>query len=1151
MSERALDMAQSPYSSGTSEGQETIWPEAINELIGAASYVGKVFLLARDMEPRLRAEIDAYLHAISRQQADFYQFQFITCLQQYLDSDLAFTDIDQVREYAWTIEVKDQVPWFLGLMQSLWHLGHDSCPPATTGTYRCGVAVLVTVFNETRFAELCLKSIRGLAGFPHRIVVANNSTQDVSDFREAVLRDGLVDEWFDSGCTYHGDGLQRALSHAGDMRYIAALDSDAVGLRESWLRDLVHELDRSGAGLAGPGRIPMARDIIGFVVHPCCMLIDRERIGSRLQIDFRSQWPFWDVGGLLTWDCMAHGIPIIKVGSRSGEPCALGSTLVNGSVQHYWYVSRISTLKDDDELDGYRVGDIRARLEREYAAPELDAIKRLGVPKTHASTLGHDGTRSRPRLSVVLTTYNRQQLLETVLEGFARQTAARDEFEVVLVDDGSIPPVRETADKFTGAIHLKYLWQENNGLAAARNAGIRAAEGEIVLLGDDDDVPAPELVAEHLRSHREYPDEGVAVLGHRDWHPDLEVTPLMHYVTHVGGEYFGFDRMQDGQFYDQWKWWGGLVSTKRSLLQSFEGPFDTRLHFGYEDTELACRLADRHVRVLYNARARTYVLKPVTFEEFCRRSCKQGRALHRVAAVHPELIIPRYQLANAAAEYRDRYAPGLEEWTDRVTKFEALLTTEKAKPGAITDRHLQALYTGYRECFRGCVLKGYVEQLDAAERGAVSVNDPVNVEEPGRSRTDVSPAATRSAATSGLQTGPARPLKIAFVDTNTPCYDMGSSCLRIHQIVKILVAQGHHIDYLYTKHFKSDKRYKAVYDGAVNFIKIQPSVNSFCDYLHFNGVDDLDVVWVTNLWALDYTDFALQLTQWLKTNRPQTKVIIDTMDLHHKKHMRRFELSHDPQDRETAERFLDLEKRLYPLADRVLAVTEVERRDILHYAAASHVEVVPNIHEVLPQTPAVRQRRNLCFLGAFRIQHNFDAIQWFLKEVFPLLIAKAPDVQLHLLGHGNEDFRETFEAHPNVKVIGYVENAELAVARYRLFVCPMVYGAGMKGKLGVAAAAGTPFVTTTVGAEGFGFIDGRHCFITDEPGRFADRCLEVMRDDIVWHRFRDRTGELLAREFSVEAVAGRLTRLLRFCAQSGETAAMTAGEPAVAALRNG
>ncbi len=755
------------------------------------------------------------------------------------------------------------------------------------------------------------------------------------------------------------------------------------------------------------------------------------------------------------------------------------------------------------------------------------------LPNSAAPTVAATPSCSS-KISVVLTTYNRPEFLEKVLGGFAAQTAAREDFEVIVVDDGSVPPVKEMVSRFGGAMNLKYLYQENCGLAAARNAGIHAAEGDIILFSDDDDVPAPELVAEHLRGHREHTDECVAVLGHLDWHSNLQVTPLMHYVTHVGGEYFGFDKLQHGQFYNQWKWWGGLVSAKRSLLQSVEGPFDTRLCFGYEDTELVCRLLPRQIRVLYNARARSFVLRPVTFDDFCRRSYKQGRALHRVAAVHPEIIIPRYQLENAGAEYRGTYAASLDEWTAKVAKFEAVLAQEAAAPDSITPRHLEALYTGYRECFRGHLLKGYVEELEAVERGQTRISDAVNAnataDRPTQnplSRSDATDCLAEAQDRAIDVTTENRPRRITFVNSCTPAYDMGSSNLRIYYLLKILVEQGHTIDHLQYVRYAEDARYKAAFDGAIRFIENGPTATSFVDYLHFNRVDDLDCVWITNLWTPAYVRITLEVARWLRRHRPGVRIIVDTMDFHAKKYMRRFELSQDRADLAKAQEFLELEKALYPLADLVLAVTEVERQNILDNVSNDlNVAVIPNIHTVPVEIPAVEQRRHLCFLGAFKVKHNLDAVRWFCREVFPLILRDVPDVEFHIFGYGNEDRRDEIPPHPNVKVIGYVEDAERTLSDYRLFVCPMLYGAGMKGKMGVAAGVGTPIVTTTIGAEGFGLTDGRDCFVTDDAQDFARKCVQLLRDDALWRTFSTNARRLMDERFSVEAVGRQVDALL-------------------------
>jgi len=1118
--------------------------KVVNRLVESSDPLSSVFIRANEIEGELKEEIEAYLSSADRQQVDCYQHTFIRCLEKYLTSGLRFRNLVQINEFAKGVELSPplaDVPWFVGLLQSLWHLKNDTphqlnprpkSQPDQLGTSSAGqlalgqteemeqtVAVLVSIYNEVKFAELCLKAVRKYSGLPHYIIAVNNSTKDISHFKRAVLNAGLVDRWFDSNCYSHGEGLQRALLLARRFRYIATLDSDAVGLKQNWLRDLVEQLASKNAGLIGPQRVPTSKSIIEFVVHPCCMVIDQQRIGSEFQIDFRNQWPYWDVGGLLTWDCLLNAIPVVKVRHEYTGNSAMHSSLINDDVRHYWYASRISALGDSDRLDGYLVRDIRERLETEYQSPELGEIKEYCGPRQPYVT--KDVALQQQKLSVVLTTFNRPELLNQVLSGFAGQTTRKRDFEVIVVDDGSEPPVEKLVQSYYDRMNVIYLRQQNSGPSVARNNGVKAARGQIVLFHDDDDLPAPDLIAEHLGSHQEYPDERIAVLGHLDWHRDLHISPLMHYITHVGGEYLGFDRLQNGCLYDVWKFWSGLVSAKRSLLQGIKGPFDGRLHWGYEDIELACRLSLKGVKVLYNARAKSFILRAIDFESFCKRRYIQGQALYQVASLHPEIIIPRYQLHDAANLYYSKYAPFLDEWSSKIIRFEELLNTQSYLQRTDIDRHLKSLYTVYHECFMGYWLKGYVEQIHAAQAGKVSLSEPVN-SQPLETQSSPEPDCNQL-----TEPDVTEPLRITFISTNTPGFDIGSSNLRIYHILKILASKGHKIDYLYFGGYEDDSRYKAAFDGTINFIKVLGTANSFSDYLHFNKVEKLDCVWITNLWSVDYLGFAVKLTQWLKLHRPQTKVIIDTMDFHHKKFMRKYSVSHDNQDLLRAKQFLELEKRLYPLADEVLTVTEVERRDILENIGSDcDVSVIPNIHRILAQEPNLQQRKHICFLGSFRIRHNVDAVEWFLRAVFPRVVEKAPEVEFHILGFGNEKFKDEVEVSPSVKVIGYVEDAESAVANYRLFVCPMTYGAGMKGKLGTAAAAGTPVVTTTVGAEGFDFVDGQDCFIADEPQGFAYKCLRLLNENSLWSQFSTKAREMVAEKFSIKAASRKIQDLL-------------------------
>jgi serine acetyltransferase/GT2 family glycosyltransferase len=106
-----------------------------------------------------------------------------------------------------------------------------------------------------------------------------------------------------------------------------------------------------------------------------------------------------------------------------------------------------------------------------------------------------------PKLSVVIATYNRFELLSRLLRQLEQQSLPREVFEVVVVDDGSAHPVGPELDNLGHSFALRCLTQRNAGPAAARHAGIAEAKAEtLVLLDDDMEIP-PEFLAAHLAHH--------------------------------------------------------------------------------------------------------------------------------------------------------------------------------------------------------------------------------------------------------------------------------------------------------------------------------------------------------------------------------------------------------------------------------------------------------------------------------------------------------------------------------------------------------------------------------------------------------------------------------------------------------------------------
>ena len=246
-----------------------------------------------------------------------------------------------------------------------------------------------------------------------------------------------------------------------------------------------------------------------------------------------------------------------------------------------------------------------------------------------------------PEIAAILTTQNRAHLLPRVLDGLVRQTLPADRFEVLAIDDGSIDETPAILAGYRDRLPLRVVRQAPSGLAAAKNLGVFMSRAPVLLFMDDDDVAAPELLVSHLAMHLRHRAATVAVLGFTDLDPTIAGLPLMRHVTGAGGQLFCQGWMQPHQSLTFREFWGGRSSCKRSLLIE-HGVFNPAFRFGCEDVELGWRLDPFGLRVIYEPAARSTMIRALTFDDFCRRSIRQGRSQWLFAALHDVSTVREY-----------------------------------------------------------------------------------------------------------------------------------------------------------------------------------------------------------------------------------------------------------------------------------------------------------------------------------------------------------------------------------------------------------------------------------------------------------------------------------------------------------------------------
>jgi glycosyltransferase involved in cell wall biosynthesis len=229
------------------------------------------------------------------------------------------------------------------------------------------------------------------------------------------------------------------------------------------------------------------------------------------------------------------------------------------------------------------------------------------------------------KLTIQLCTYNRAPLLARVLEACFDQTLSPDQYEIVLVNDGSqdeTPAVIERAQRIATCA-LTVVNQANAGLARARNAGIARARGERIAFIDDDVLPTPLFAAEHVRSDARHGD--VVVRGAVINTESFDALPMPVWsLKNYSANWF----------------WTSNVSVRRARLEAAGGRFDESFsEYGWEDIELGLRLRALGTKAVFNRRAVAFHWKPrpkgTNVAGMLRQVRAQARTAVRLERLHP------------------------------------------------------------------------------------------------------------------------------------------------------------------------------------------------------------------------------------------------------------------------------------------------------------------------------------------------------------------------------------------------------------------------------------------------------------------------------------------------------------------------------------
>ncbi|MDE2483140.1 MAG: glycosyltransferase, partial [bacterium] len=281
------------------------------------------------------------------------------------------------------------------------------------------------------------------------------------------------------------------------------------------------------------------------------------------------------------------------------------------------------------------------------------------------------------------------------------------------------------------------------------------------------------------------------------------------------------------------------------------------------------------------------------------------------------------------------------------------------------------------------------------------------------------------------------------------------------------------------------------------------------------------------------------LSHYLPTLRGAVRapIVYDTVDLHYVRRRREAEL----RGNETAwEAMKTIELDLARKAEVTVVTSRSDARELEREGCTS--SVVPIVESRAEFRAPYAMRRDLLFLGNYSHEPNVDAVTWLVREIMPLVWERMPDVRLEIAG-ADPTPAVLRLAQSRVAVTGFVERAERLFDHSRIFVAPIRYGAGMKGKVVYSIARGLPVITTAIGAEGIALRDGESVLLREDARGFADAILELYNDEVRWHAIAD-AAFAVARDFEEGTVARSVARVLDAALQHKEEIGVDLGLPA-------
>ena len=368
---------------------------------------------------------------------------------------------------------------------------------------------------------------------------------------------------------------------------------------------------------------------------------------------------------------------------------------------------------------------------------------------------------------------------------------------------------------------------------------------------------------------------------------------------------------------------------------------------------------------------------------------------------------------------------------------------------------------------------------------------------------------------------------VLIIDEIIPEFNKDSGSRRLTEIIKLLLKNK--VSVFLVADLKQYK-YKSDYiqkfkDLGVNVY--QPSIDSKGDLVTIEGfikqmAPKMDVAWLHRPLIFD------KYQALVKKANPKVKLVFDMVDFHYIRLLREYELNKDEALKAEAEKFLKIELENCKNADVVIAISTTDKELLKqHFNTDEKVVLISNIHQYIDKSEdfnSFENRKDLLFVGSFRHDPNTDAVKYLKQNVMPIVWQTLPEVTVNIIGsYITDDIKDL--ASSNFKLLGFVDDLNVVINNSKLFVAPLRFGAGIKGKIGQSLEHSLPLVTTDVGAEGFDFGNQKQIMIANNTEAIAQKVINLYTNKVLWDEASNSCKTILE-PFSLKVTENQLLQII-------------------------